>query len=447
MKRTWTAVGLVLLAWVPALAADITVTAPAAGENVEIGAVKPVTWTFAGLASTTKVRIVLWRNGSSLGTVAEDLAIGSNGKGSYGWNAGSCAGGPAVAGGGYRIRVRTMDNAVSAFGGIFSLNDKPGNTTIYPPPLKGIPQLGVSGHPCLVVTAPKKNDSCDPGNTIYVKWSHAPGQDANVSITLQRLGKGAMLLHGVTVAASTPNSGSFSWNPPSPLPAPGPCKLRIRTLDGKCEALSDEFMIAEVGGIELLSPLGGEAWENGSSHPVTWKRLGNVQTVAIELSRIANGHTHAIAQGVDAKLGSWTCVFDRDPMDSPGSTCQYRLFINSSLGGSSNVSNCFTITGNPELAIADVGYSGLFNVGYDMTLTVKVENKGAVASQPCQGELKVNGVTAKTFPVPAIQPGQSASVPVTWKVACPGALKITIDTGGVNIEADKANNVWEKNAC
>jgi hypothetical protein len=415
---------------------------------LEIGKSVAITWTFAGLANSTKVTISLWQGSGKKGPIVENLAIGSANKGTYDWSAGAYAGGTAAAGGDYFIKVKTTDGLVTGLSGTFTLSAKPGNTggtTIYPQPIKGIPQFGEAGHPCLAVTAPKKNDSCDPNNIIYIKWNHAPNQDANVSITLLRQGKIGMLLHGMTVAASTPNSGAFTWDPPTPPLAPGLCKLRIKTLDGKCEALSEEFMIAEAGGIELLSPLGGEVWENGTSHAVTWKRLGNIQFVDILLNR-SNSTYMTLAKGIDAKLGTKSCVFERDPADQ-GNPCHYRLFLKHSAGGSSNTSSCFTITGNPDLAITNVAFSGLFSVGYDQTFTVKVENKGAVASQPCQGELKVNGVTAKSFPVPAILPGQSVNLTVTWKVACPGALKISIDAGGANIEADKTNNVWEKNIC
>jgi hypothetical protein len=297
----------------------------------------------------------------------------------------------------------------------------------------------------MAITSPKAGQIADPFNIVNIIWSRYGNLDPNVSITLKRPGKGAHL-PGVTLAASFPNSGIFSWDLSGMMPAPGAYFVQVRTLDGKCQAASEEFTINEIGSIELLSPLGGEVWENGTSHAVTWKRTGNIRKVDILLNRASSTYK-TLATGVDAKLGTATCVFEKASGEQ-GNPCHYNLFLKKSPdGGGSNVSGCITLTGNPDLAITNVGYSGLFNVGYDMTFSVKVENMGAVASQACQGDLKVNGVTSKTFPIPAIPPGQSVNLPVTWKVACPGALKITIDANGANIEADKANNVWEKNIC
>jgi hypothetical protein len=443
MKQSRMIFFLVIVTALPALAASITVQTPAAGASLEIGAMQPVSWTFAGVPDSTKIMLVLFGAGGKLGIIAQDLGIGSNGKGSYNWNAGTYAGNTAGVGSGYSIKVRTMDNSLSGLSGSFSLSAKPGNSGGgggIIDPIKGFP---VNTRPCMAVTSPKAGDTATPYNVVYVKWTRSAGQDPNVSVQLLRSGKGRMM--PIMLAASTPNNGGFNWDPMAMDPAPGIYAIKVRTLDGKCEALSGEFTMKELGGIEILSPKGGEVWESGSSHAVTWKRLGNVQTLEILLSR-EGSWLHPLAQGVNAKLGSKTCTFVRGDTDGANPIC-YKVFVNHSGGNTVNPSGCITLTGNPELAITNVGYSGLFNAGYDMTFTVKVENKGAAASHPCQGELKVNGAISKTFAVPAIPAGGSATVPVTWKVACPGALKITIDTGGANIEADKANNVWEKNIC
>jgi len=437
MKRIWTIFLLILLAAVPAVAASITVITPAANDNLVIGVNKPVTWTYAGLPNTTKIKIVLWRNGSNLGVIIQDLGIG---QGSYDWKVGTYPVGP-----GYSVRVRTMDNSVSGFSGSFTLSDKPGN----PPPLITLPikMFPATGQPCMAVTSPKAGDSADPFNIVNVKWTKAAGLDPNVSITLRRTGKGAML-GGVTLAASTENDGHFGWDPTSLIPAPGVYRIHVKTLDGKCEAVSDEFTMNETGGIELLSPKGGEAWENGTFHNVTWKRWGNIQTVDILLNRTSS-HYQTLAQGVDAKLGTKACAFERASWDQ-GAPCHYTLLLKQSGSGASgtaNVSACFQITGNPDLAVSASFTPTLPNVGTNLTFTIKVENKGVVRSQPCQGDFYVNGAVDQAFPVPAIDPGATATVSRIWKLACPGTVKIIIDPGQVNVEPDKANNVWEKPIC
>jgi len=449
MKKAWMMFFVLAIAALPAAAANITVSAPTAGAALEIGKSLPITWTFAGLPASTKVSIFLCQGSIKLGNIVQNLAIGSAGQGAFDWSAGAYIGGTATAGSDFFIKIRTGDGSVTGKSGLFTLAAKPGNTggTLPPPPAKQpirvIGPIGQVGYPCLAITAPKKNDSCDPNNIISIKWNRNGTQDANVSITLLRTGKG-VILHGVTVAASAPNSGTFNWNPVSLMPAPGLCKLRIRTLDGKCEAHSDEFSIAEVGGIELLTPKGGEIWENGSTHAVTWKRMGNIRTVDIMLAR-ENSWTKVIAQGVDAKLGTRPCVFPKDPNDQ--GPYLYRLFINHSAGGSSNMSGWLTLTGNPDLAVSASFIPTMPNIGTNVTFSIKIENKGVVKSQPCQGDFYVNGAVDQAFQVPAIDPGATATASIIWKLACPAAVKIIIDPGQVNVEPDKANNAWEKPLC
>ncbi len=436
MKQTWMIFLLAILTAGPALAASITVKAPTANATLQIDVSNTIIWTYDGLPNTTKVKIVLWRNGDYLGTIVQDLAIG---QGSYDWKVGTYP-----VGSGYSVRVRTMDNSVSGFSGSFTLSAKPGNTgggtggIIDPEKV-----LLLNARPCMAVTSPKAGDIATPYNVVYVKWTRSSGQDANVSIALLRKGKGRPM--PIVLAASTPNNGGFNWDPQSLAPAPGIYAIKVKTLDGKCEAVSGDFTMKELGGIEILSPKGGEVWENGSSHAVTWKRLGNVQTLEILLNR-EGSWTHTLAQGVNAKLGSKTCTFVRGDTDGANPIC-YRIFINHSGGNTVDPSGCFTLTGNPDLAVSASWTPTMASVGTNLTFAIKIENKGVVRSQACQGDFYVNGVVYQAFPVPAIDPGATTTVSRIWKLACPGTVKIIIDPGQVNVEADKTNNVWEKLFC
>ena len=61
------------------------------------------------------------------------------------------------------------------------------------------------------------------------------------------------------------------------------------------------------------------------SHAVTWKRTGNIQTVDILLNRASSAYK-TLAKGVDAKLGTVTCVFEKASWEQ-GNPCHYNLFI------------------------------------------------------------------------------------------------------------------------
>jgi len=288
------------------------------------------------------------------------------------------------------------------------------------------------------VTSPKTGDKADPFNYVNVFWTRLGAQDANVSIALLRNGSVV-----ATIIASTPNSGSYPWDLKPMAPDPGLYTIRVRTLDGAVEGLSGEFTIQEVGSITLLSPKGGEVWETGTSHAVTWSRTGNIQTLTFLVNRNGNSY-QTLAQGVDAKLLTKSFVFVRMDPNEATSNC-YTLLINHSGVGMMAVSGCLTLTGNPDLAVSATFSPIFFSVGTDVTFTITVENKGAVRSQPCQGSLSLNSAVLKTFSIPAIDPGTSATINVHWFYSGNGTITIRVDTGNANIEPDKANNTWTHN--
>lgn len=434
MKKPLSLALLLILAVVPVLAKAIVVTSPAPGTLWQVASHHLITWTSSGISASTQVHLILRQNGTKVGDI---VASGvTAGQGSYDWIAGKSDAGQAPAGSGYVVRIRTADGATTGDSGSFALT----NALVVgaPPAYKTgavMPKPGSITLAPLSVIKPAAGDSCDPYNTVYITWRKSVSMDANVSITLLRNGAAAG-----TIAASAPNVEAFTWDPKPLNPDPGTYTIRLKTLDGAYQADSGGFTMQEAGGIQLLSPSGGEAWPNNSTHDVTWKRVGNIRTVTILLLRNQNTY-QTLAQNIDAKLQTKACNFVKSSIDGSQQAC-YQVMIQNSLGPTTNPSGCLTLAGDPDLAITSMNYNPDLGTGKPVNFSFQVKNIGQVASHPCDGDFRYNNAVQKTFSLPAINPGDSVPVSFTWTYSGPGTAKITIDTGNVNIEPDKTNNVW-----
>jgi hypothetical protein len=93
----------------------IDVTSPQGGENWRYNSTThEITWTYSNIADTAKVRLLLFRNGTRLGVIADNVPIGSSNKGKYtGWPVGAYDNTMADPGGGfiYKVRIRRVSNA------------------------------------------------------------------------------------------------------------------------------------------------------------------------------------------------------------------------------------------------------------------------------------------------------------------------------------------------
>jgi len=106
------AMGLIFLLTLPVVVfcQQFAVTSPKGGEKWVSESLHNITWTFNGIPGSTKVKLLLFKNGAKIGTIAENVPIGSGGTGTYeNWHAGAYIGGSA-AGDGYQIHIRDMNN-------------------------------------------------------------------------------------------------------------------------------------------------------------------------------------------------------------------------------------------------------------------------------------------------------------------------------------------------
>ena len=79
------------------------------GGSLVLGASYSVQWTYSGIPNGTLVKLVLFKDGAKLGSIVQNIPIGGGSAGARVWTVGNYEGGTALAGTGYRIRIRDMD--------------------------------------------------------------------------------------------------------------------------------------------------------------------------------------------------------------------------------------------------------------------------------------------------------------------------------------------------
>jgi parallel beta-helix repeat protein len=88
-----------------------------------------------------------------------------------------------------------------------------------------------------------------------------------------------------TITSSTPDDGSYSWSIPLSYDDYSSYKVKITdTSDSSCYYYSNSYFALYDGcAIHVTSPTGGENWELGSTHTITWTSQLTGGNVKIEL--------------------------------------------------------------------------------------------------------------------------------------------------------------------
>ena len=190
-------------------APGITVTAPAAGGNWEVGSSQAITWTRSGTLDAN-VKIELYKGGVK----ALDIAASAANSGSYSWTV------PAslAAGTNYLVRVTTADGAYSDDSDLFAIS--------------------VFTTPTLTVTSPAAGATWRRNSTQQIMWTKTGTQGANVLIRLYR--NGALKL---TIVSSTANDGLYAWKVKSSLTKGAGYQVRVTTTTGAVDDYSGSFTV------------------------------------------------------------------------------------------------------------------------------------------------------------------------------------------------------------
>ena len=199
--------------------------------------------------------------------------------------------------------------------------------------------------PSITVTYPNGGESWQRGTFHNITWDSVGNVGSNVRIDLY-IG-GAL---NRTINNSTSNDGSYIWFVPLDQDIGSDCRIKITstTISSYYDYSDNTFSITALPHITVLSPNGGEIWELGTSHDITWNYSGNVgSNVKIELyNGRAISRTITKSTSTDGSY-NWLIPVD-ETIDS-----NYRIKVTSTTNSSyyDYSDNNFSIAGPPHITV------------------------------------------------------------------------------------------------
>ncbi|NOZ56862.1 MAG: hypothetical protein GXO73_08770, partial [Calditrichaeota bacterium] len=160
----------------------------------------------------------------------------------------------------------------------------------------------------LTVTSPNGGENWEAGSTHDITWTSG-GTSGNVKIEYSSDGGSSW----TTVVSSTADDGTYTWTVPND--PSDQCLVRITDTDGYPSDQSDAvFRISPAPSLTVTSPNGGEDWQVGSTHDITWTSSGTSGNVKIEYST-DNGSNWTTITSSTVDDGSYSWTIPNTPSD------------------------------------------------------------------------------------------------------------------------------------
>jgi uncharacterized repeat protein (TIGR02543 family) len=291
----------------------IIVTSPNGGETLEAGSIYTITWTSTGTISNVTIEYST-NSGASWSTIVSATAN----TGSHNW---TVPGNPSenclvrISGSDSDEGPKDMSDAV------FSIISSP--------------------LPALKITSPNGGEKLTMGSLFDITWaSNGPIGDVKIEYSIDNGTSWAIIV------PSTDNDGSYTWTvPDNPSES---CLVRISESDkdGGVSDISDGgFFIVPAPFITVTSPNGGDTWEVGVPHNITWNSSETIGNIKIEYSANNGTSWTTIAASID-NSGSFNWTVPGNPSEN----CLIRL--SEAEGDTSDVSDgVFSIVLPPSITV------------------------------------------------------------------------------------------------
>ncbi|MGB8317538.1 MAG: Ser-Thr-rich GPI-anchored membrane family protein, partial [Ignavibacteriaceae bacterium] len=307
----------------------ISVSSPKGGENWQVGSSHNITWT-SNDVSNVKIEYSTNNGTNWIGIVSSTSSDGS-----YSWTI------PNTPSTNCKVKITDVSNS--------SVNNQSNNV------------FTISSPPSITVTSPNGGENWQVGSSHDITWTSTSVTNVKIEYSTN---SGT---NWINVISSTSSDGSYSWTIPNNPSAN--CKLKIS--DAANSSVNDQsnnvFTISTkpTPTITVTSPNGGENWQVGSSHNITWTS-NDVSNVKIEYStNNGTNWTGIVSSTSNDGLYSWTIP------NTPSKNCKVKISdaTNSSVNDQSN--NVFNINSPPSITVTSPKGGENWRVGssHDITWT------------------------------------------------------------------------------
>ncbi len=302
-----------------------TLTAPNGGEEWAVGASQTITWNRTGSIANAKLELST-NGGSTYGTVIQ-ASTGAAAE-AYIWTI------PDSIGVNRRVRISDASDAN----------------------VKDTSDADFSILGSFTVTSPNGGEVWTVASAQSIGWSTV-GTVANVKLEYSTNAFNDEL-QTVTIAATAPNTGSYSWTVSDAISALA--KIRVSDVNNANAYDISNAVFKIRGALTVNAPNGGEAWLIGNSQNIQWTRTGSIANVKLEYS--SNGFSDELQTDVivastaadpapadNIGLYSWTIP------DNPGTANKVRVTDASDATVLDTSNANFSIKGQVVLTIPNGG--------------------------------------------------------------------------------------------
>ena len=311
----------------------ITVTSPNGGENWEPGSNENITWTSANLPTSCRIFINLFKGGVFDRTIVGSSSSygspddGTSNDGSYTWSIPSSLDESSE----YGVTIIAATLVIDAMYGDYwetILSDYSDNYFT----------IQQASSPTITITSPNGGENWEPGSSHSITWSSSNLPGSYVAIQLYRTGN-----FDHQISSSTYDDGSYTWSISSSQTESDYYKVLIHsTTNTSVDDMSDNYFTIEEPAptITVTSPNGGEDWETGTSHSITWNSSnlsGNY--VGIQLYRSGSYVSSISSSTTDDGSYTWSISSSQTESDY----YQVKIYSTSESSISDYSDNYFTI--------------------------------------------------------------------------------------------------------